>query len=106
MRPVSVRLVMAAVLATVLAPTALCLGAMTSSGHGCCTTEEAAWQDGSGEQPDCCIMSAPAPNQAAVVTSNNPGSEWATPAVTAHAFTAAPRQASQRPTSAAHSPPG
>ena len=81
-RLVGTRIVAAAVLATVLMPTALCFGAVTSSPHQCCMKQESAVQDGSGANNECCVVSAPAPNQAAV-TSTDPGSKAAAPVVVA-----------------------
>jgi hypothetical protein len=94
-----------AVLAAVLMPTALCFGAVTPSPHPCCIKQASAWQDGSGANNECCVVSAPAPNQAAV-TSTDPGSKAAAPAVVAGQLSApAVRQAIEAFPSAEHSPP-
>lgn len=93
-------------LAAVLMPTALCFGAVTSSPHPCCMKQESAWQDGSGANNECCVVSAPAPNQAAVVTSIDPGSKAAAPAVIASELSApVVQQASESSPSAEQSPP-
>jgi hypothetical protein len=94
-----------AVLAAVLMPTALCFGAVTSSPHQCCMKQESAWQDGSGANSECCVVSAPAPNQAAVVTSTDPGSQ-AAPAVIAEPIAVAAEQSLAAVASSEHSPPG
>jgi hypothetical protein len=102
------RMVAAVVLlAAVLVPTALCFGAVRSSPHPCCMKQASAWQDGSGANNECCVVSTPAPSQAAVVTSTDPGSKTATPAVVA----CEPMAVAAESTSAAvaiseHSPPG
>ena len=77
------RIVAAVLLAVALMPTALCFGAVASSPHQCCMKQESAWQDGSGANNECCVVSAPAPNQTAVVTSTDPGSKAAAPVVVA-----------------------
>lgn len=95
-----------AVLAAVLMPTALCFGAATSSPHPCCMKQESAWQGGSGANNECCVVSAPAPKQAAVVTSADPGSKAAAPAVVAsHMSAPAAWQAIETSFSAEQSPP-
>lgn len=95
------------VLAAVLMPTALCFGAVTSSPHPCCMKQESAWQDGSGANNECCVVSAPAPNQAAVVTSTDPGSKAAAPAViTCELSAPVVRQAVKASPSSEQSPPG
>ncbi|HEX9120422.1 MAG TPA: hypothetical protein VF840_07780 [Terriglobales bacterium] len=100
------RIAAAAVLAAVLMPTALCFGAVTSSPHPCCMKQARAWQDGSGANNECCVVSAPAPSQAAVVTSTDPGSKAAAPALVASQLSApAVRQASEASSSSEHSPP-
>ena len=95
-----------AVLAAALMPTALCLGAVTSSPHPCCMKQESAWQDGSGANNECCVVSAPAPNQAAVVISTDPGSKAAAPAVIAEPIAAAAEQTLAAVATSEHSPPG
>jgi hypothetical protein len=101
------RIVAAAVLAAVLMPTALCFGAVTSLPHSCCMKQVSAWQDGSGANNKCCVVSAPAPNQAAVVTSNHPGSKAVAPVLAASELSAPTvRQASAVSPFSEHSPPG
>ena len=95
-----------AVLVAVLMPTALCFGAVTSSPHPCCMKQESAWQDGSGANNECCVVSAPAPNQAAVVTSTDPGSKAAAPAVIAEPIAVAAEQALASVATPEDSPPG
>ncbi len=92
-------------LAAVLMPTALCFGAVTSSPHPCCMKQESAWQDGSGANNECCVVSAPAPNQAAVVTSTNPGSKVAAPAVVAEPIAVAAEQTLAAVVTPEQSPP-
>ena len=100
-------IVAAAVLAAVLMPTALCFGAVASSPHQCCMKQKNAWQDGSGANEECCVVSAPAPNQAAVVTTTDPGSKAAAPAAVAcEPITVAPDQTSPAVATLEHSPPG
>jgi hypothetical protein len=96
-----------ALLAALLMPTALCFGAVTSSPHRCCMKQESALQGGSGANSECCVVSAPAPNQAAVVTSTDPGSKAAAPAAVACELSALTvRQASEVSRSSEPSPPG
>ena len=96
----------AAVLAAALMPTALCLGAATSSPHQCCMKQASAWQDGRGANNECCAVSAPAPNQAAVVASTDPGSKAAAPAVIAEPIAVAAEQTLVAGATPEHSPPG
>jgi hypothetical protein len=95
-----------AILAAVLMPTALCFGAVTSSPHPCCMKQESAWQDGNGANNECCIVSAPAPNAAAMVTSTDPGSRLAAPATVAEPIAAAAELTSPAVATFEHSPPG
>ena len=95
-----------AVLAAVLMPTALCFGAVTSSPHQCCMKPASAWQAGSGANNDCCVVSAPAPNQAAVVTSTDPGSKAAALAAIPEPIAVAAEQALAAVVTSEHSPPG
>ena len=95
-----------AVLAAVLMPAALCFGAVASSPHPCCMKQESAWQDGSGANNECCVVSAPAPNQAAVATSTDPGSKAAAPAVIADPIAMAAEQTLAAVATSEHSPPG
>ncbi|MFI5087016.1 MAG: hypothetical protein ACHP7I_01355 [Terriglobales bacterium] len=95
-----------AVLAAVLMPAALCFGAVTSSPHQCCMKQASAWQDGSGANNECCVVSAPAPNQAAVVTSTDPGSQAAAPAVIAEPIAVAAEQTLAAVATPEHFPPG
>ena len=95
-----------AVLASVLMPTALCFGAVTSSPHQCCMKQASAWQDGSGTNGECCVVSAPAPNQAAVVASTDPGSQTAAPAVIAEPIAVAAEQTLAAVATPENSPPG
>jgi hypothetical protein len=94
------------VLAAILMPAALCFGAITSSPHQCCMKQQSAWQDGSGANNDCCVVSAPAPNQAAVVTSANPGSLAAAPAAVAELIAVASEWTLAAVATSEHSPPG
>jgi len=95
-----------AVLAAVLMPAALCFGAVTSSPHQCCMKQASAWQDGSGANNECCVVSAPAPNQAAVVTSTDPGSRAAAPAVIAEPIAVAAEQTLAAVATSEHFPLG
>jgi hypothetical protein len=80
-RSAYLRAVAAAVLlAAVLMPTALCFGAVSSSPHPCCMQQESAWQDGGTANRECCFVNAPAPQQAAAITSSDPGARAAMPA--------------------------
>ena len=100
------RMVAAAVLAAALMPTALCMGAATSSLHQCCMKQASAWQDGRGANNQCCVVSAPAPNQAAEVASTDPGSKVAAPAVIAEPIAAAAEQTLAAVATPEDSPPG
>jgi hypothetical protein len=95
-----------AVLAAVLTPTAMCFGAVASSPHPCCMRQESAWQDGSGANNECCVVSAPAPKPAAVVTSTDPGSKAAAPAVIAEPIAVAAEQTLAAVATPENSPPG
>jgi hypothetical protein len=95
-----------AVLAAVLMPTALCFGAVRSSPHQCCMKQESAWQDGSGASNECCVVRAPAPNQAAVAASTDPGSKAAAPAVIAEPIAVVAEQTLAAVATLEHFPPG
>lgn len=100
------RMAAVVLLAAGVTPTGLCFGAVTSSPHPCCRKQESAWHDGRGAHEECCFVSAPAPNQEAVVTATHPG--WkAAPAVIACApLAVAAEQALAAVATSEHSPPG
>jgi hypothetical protein len=96
-----------AVLAAVLMPTALCFGAVTSSPHQCCMKQASEWRDSGGASNECCVVSTPAPNQTAVLTSTDPGSKAAAPSVVAsEPIAVAAEQTLAAVATSEHSPPG
>jgi hypothetical protein len=99
------RVLAVAVLATMLVPSVLCFGAITSSPHQCCMRHDAAVQENGGHG-DCCVISAPAPNPAAVVTSSDSGIDATVPAMIALPNLSAMSQPMHASASSDHSPPG
>jgi len=107
MRPLlAKRLLAATVLATVLAPVVLCYGAITSLPHQCCMKQDTALQEGGSSNGECCVVSAPAPNPAAVITSSDHGRAAPVAAIVSMPCASAIRRVSHADLSSDHSPPG
>jgi hypothetical protein len=99
-------LLAATVVVSLLAPTALCFAGTVSSVHQCCKPSESV-REAPAKGSDCCVVSAPAPNQAAVVTPGDQQTRLAAPAaISAGIGAPAAQERFDGPAVSEHSPPG
>ena len=98
-------LLAATVVVSLLAPTALCFAGTVSSVHQCCKMSESV-REAPAKGTDCCVVSAPAPNQAAVVTPGDQQTRLAAPAaISAGISTSSLQEGFDSPAVFDHSPP-
>jgi hypothetical protein len=98
-------LLTATVLVSLLAPTALCYAGTMSSTHACCKPSESVREAPGGN--DCCVVSAPAPNQAAVIPPGDQQTRLAAPEAIFAAISApAVQEGLNSPAASDLSPPG